>query len=58
MERGTAVRTVARELVAHIRQPGRTAIAINQARNAPPSVTVAFCAANLKKGAFKFPESA
>jgi hypothetical protein len=54
------VRTVVRELVAYIRQPGIAPEAINQARNTFPSVAVAFGAANLEKmkGVFKVTDRA
>lgn len=60
MQCGIAVRTIARKLVAYIRQSGIASKAINQTRNALPSEAVAFCAANLEKvkGAFKLAESA
>jgi hypothetical protein len=58
IERGAAVRTIARELVAQIRQPGIASEAIDQARDALTSVALALAAANFKKSNSKLTESA
>ena len=60
VNRGAAARTIARELVAYIRQPGIAPEAINQACNTLPTVAVALGAADLEKmkGDFKVPERA
>ena len=58
IERGAAVRTIAREPVAQIRQPGIASEAIDQARDALTSVALALAAANFKKSNSKLTESA